>query len=271
MSDKGSTTKRDLLQIMMFTFYLCALFFGAWGGYLHWQVKELAVQSKGHVDATRRMHDELKKDETRAMQKQYLQLQELKGGGKSLSYAVEQVRLSMADQVRPAIIDTRTNERKAGDKYTELEFSFKFEPTKLDHLIAFFGQLEANRPDIRVAKATLTKKRKPGTDDAIPGDTDGWTAEAVKLVSYVPKESNDATAPEEEGSTAEEPPGDDAAESPPEGEPTASTDTETVTESPAVPPAESPTAAPADASDAPAADSGAKPETPPAAAEKPNN
>ena len=174
MASKSS--KNDVLQIVMMTVYLMALFFGGWGAYNHYfrvadERRYRTLQQSGMTQLTKL----LKAPENQEALLQYRRVKSSQEAGESwLSTEVTDVINEMAR--KPAIKNTSSRSKKQ-DWH---QFSIVFEDTSLrDGLLSFIQQMEGKKPHISFSSVTLTNRGKKG-------DEDRWTSD-FNLVMFDPE------------------------------------------------------------------------------------
>ncbi len=226
---KRSSTKSDLFQILIFTFLLCALFFGAWGGYSkysHGKLLDIRQKEKKNVE---RMQADLKNEENRQARINYQRQQDLLAdtAGEGITAVVQNTinRLPPSNRLKIESSDTDPKEDKNIIEYTtEIEFA----DTRLENVVKFAAELERERPDIRITRLNVVRKLPRGKETAaeLP---DEWSAKTVRFSTYVNKDAKppppaeapaapEPAEPAESAATPPEPAGDTAPSSEPAGE-----------------------------------------------------
>ncbi len=175
----GKSSKSDLLQIVMMTLYLMAIFFGGWGAYNHYYLaaEERAYRTKQQAGLNR-LKVVLKDPENQEALVQYLRVEESKKAGTDrLSAEVFEVLAEMGQ--KPEVESNRTQPSKGmGKGLTRHEFDISFKPVSLQGgLLNFVQQMEGKKPHVSFDKVTFSKRGKKS-------DEDKWTSDFT-LVTYV--------------------------------------------------------------------------------------
>ena len=164
MAAKSSGTS-DLIQIVMLTFFLCALFFGGWGGYVWWTVQGYEAK-----------RDEAESDR-KSLQSLFLnpkninaeiEYQRRKGAGgenEDLIAAVDNVLGQM--QARSWVNTTRQSKPKRIDEgIVERTYAVDFSERPLRDYVNFLAMMEHRKPHVLVEDLTLIRKKsKDGNPD----------------------------------------------------------------------------------------------------------
>ncbi|MCA8959648.1 MAG: hypothetical protein KDC38_04010 [Planctomycetes bacterium] len=182
MAKKSSTN--DILQIMMMTFYLMAVFFGGWGAYNHFfrVEEELARrdrEQKGLIEVQKLLKDE----ENREALIQWRKREESKrAGDERLGREVSEVLAAL--RPAPAIANQNSSPpKKQGkdgkDAVTLYEFNISFKPTSIQGgPLQFVQMVETLKPHLSFEKVEITKRSKKNTSE------DNWASEFT-IVNYV--------------------------------------------------------------------------------------
>ncbi len=166
----AKSTKNDLIQITMLTFYLLALFFGGWGMYRQFvSIEEEALRRDRENRNVDKLDELLKKDDTDQILREFQRKQALDDD--DLQTSVNDV-ISNMPSLRPKKINP-IRERSLGGGLTEETFNFSFEDTSLRQgLLNFIERLRDERPNIYVEKVNFRLRKD-----------DQWTSD-IRLVTY---------------------------------------------------------------------------------------
>lgn len=182
----GENTRDDLLQILIFTFFLCAIFFGGWGGwnYYKWsrESRPLRDQAQRHIRDMEKMMRNVENRETNARYQQEKELK--KNADQSLRNIALGVLREMRSTDRPTLQPGGRWDSKPSGKYTVLEYSFALQPCPLYKIVRYVATLEESRPDVKITKLKAKRKRLRGSAaDAKPEDI--WETDTFKIATYI--------------------------------------------------------------------------------------
>ncbi len=182
----GENTRDDLLQILIFTFFLCAIFFGGWGGWNYYkrsrESRPLRDRAQRHL---REMEKMMRNVENREINARYQQEKKLKGNAdQSLRNIALGVLDIMRSTDRPALQPGGRSDHKSSGKFTEFEYSFALQPCTLNKIVRYVATLEESRPDVKITKMKAKRKRPRGSAaDAKPEDI--WETDTFKIATYI--------------------------------------------------------------------------------------
>ncbi|MFQ5655307.1 MAG: hypothetical protein ACE5GW_11330, partial [Planctomycetota bacterium] len=151
---KESHGSSDLLQIVILTLFLCAVFFGGWGLYSKFQyAKQHAARDK-EAESHRKLKALLKKQESIDTLRNHRRREQSKKHSAEIDTAVQEVLDGMGNSAaKPVLADSHLYPAKkegSGDAAIyESEWSGKLAPMALKDHLAFLHRLEVDRPHIR--------------------------------------------------------------------------------------------------------------------------
>ncbi len=181
MARSSKTGGNDLLQVVMMTFCMMAIFFAVWGAYNQYKCTKLR---KLRAFENKSIHDLeilLNKPKSKEAMRDWLRREESKKLSTDVDVSVREV-LDGLGASAPAIDRiSGPRERNFGKGVVEHEWDLEFLKTDLKKLVAFVYKLELERPHINFKEIKLnrraTKKDK---------GQDLWSSD-MKLATYTSK------------------------------------------------------------------------------------
>ena len=194
MSNQSS--RSDLLQIFIFTFFLCAVFFGAWGAYLKFfKVAELEGQRRTLNNDVTWIEKKFAEPKSREIVSNDIRRKQLEAQskGRRLDQAIEELIGQMPASGRPTIAkaDTERDDKARGGLF-KVEGKFEFQPTKLKYIMNLLQSVENDTP-FYVTKVRVTRRRQKKGEN-LP---EIWTTDDFRLVNYVPADTGKKKEPAE--------------------------------------------------------------------------
>lgn len=176
----AKTSSNDLVQIIMLTFFLCALFFGGWGGYVWLQVNA-AETTRASEEASLAKLDKMFRDsKNKEVLRNYQKVEQSRNrvpGGVSINAMILTLDKIKNDQ-KWIIRGTPLNPKTLDGGVTESIFKLELGVRPLMNFVDFLYELELEYPQIKVQDFDLTRKK---TKD----DPDGANYSAtINLVTY---------------------------------------------------------------------------------------
>ena len=163
----AKSSSNDLIQIIMLTFFLCALFFGGWGGYVWLQVNAAETVRAAEEDSLAKLdkmfRDSKNKDILRNFQK-VRQSRNRNTGGASIG-----AMIGTLDKIK-SDVDwiqrlTPMRETSLDGGVTEVNFKIEFGVRPLMNYVDFFYELELEYPHIKVQDLDLSRKNTKDDPD----------------------------------------------------------------------------------------------------------
>lgn len=174
------STSNDLIQIVMLTLFLCALFFGGWGGYVWLQVSE-AEDNRLKEERSATQLDKLLKDPKNKDAIRNYRLvrksQEQAAGAGGLPARIGELN-KIKEDVTWIVADSEPKPKDLDDGVKQIQYKIDFGVRPLMNYVDFFYELELECPHIMVEDVSLTRKR---TKDDPDGENYSGT---VMLITY---------------------------------------------------------------------------------------
>ncbi len=179
---KSSSGASDFLEILMLTSFMCALFFGAWGGYLHFKKSDLKDQVDFEYANLQNMKKLLSKKENIDTYTSDYRRKESQNGSESFRAAILQVVNDSGKALTMGKVrSTGAPKEKGGMREDKASVDFN-KNGKLTDYIRFYGFLKNRKPHIRVESVNLT--RSSGRRRGGGAIADVWTNN-MSILAYV--------------------------------------------------------------------------------------
>jgi len=173
----SSGKNSDLVQIVLLTFALCAVFFTGWGIYSNYRgnklIRERAVQLQRLKDLTR----ELRKSESRQILKNERRRKESEENSGQIDTAVASVLAKSNLRKATDNTDPPKPQGVGSQRVYEHTYRITFDPSPIDEVYRFLARLEAEQPHLEFKRVKVSSKKKREEDP------DEWQLD-LTLVTY---------------------------------------------------------------------------------------
>ena len=175
MAAGKSSAWNDFVQIVMLTFLLCAVFFGAWGGYLVWRNGKLEQERNSVKRDLVELDKFLKREDNIERQTETKRRTQASQSDEDLAQAVITILGDMRDIEWVKGQNTESEDLNDGRVEHTLDMDFHERP--LRNYLNLFQHLENKKPNILIKDFKLDNKAKRGEV------ADQWTG-SVEFVVY---------------------------------------------------------------------------------------
>jgi hypothetical protein len=169
--------KSDLLQIVLLTFFLCAVFFTGWGVFSNLRVSRLVTQRDREVTTMKNLEKELKDPKTIQTLRDQRARDESKKNSAQIDTAVAEVLKNSSLKIQSANPRPPKQQGGAGSRVLEHQYDVTFNPAPIDDVYAFLARLEAEQPHLEFRGLAVTSKKRKAED------ADLWELD-ITLVTY---------------------------------------------------------------------------------------
>ena len=173
----ASNQKSDLAQIVMLTFFLCAIFFTGWGLYSTTRVNSLEKERSVQAQRLKDLQKELAKKESQQIVKDERRRKQSAENSTQIDTAVQAVLAGSGLSLSKGEPSPPKTSGPAGNRVEEFSYSAEFKPADIDQVYRFLAMIEAQQPHLEFKKIKIRSKRRK------PEDPDLWELD-VTLVTY---------------------------------------------------------------------------------------
>ncbi len=175
----ASNQKNDLVQIVMLTFFLCAVFFAGWGVFSNVKVQKNKSERDKQLANLKSLETLIENPASKESLKNDRRRKESEENSSRINVAVDAVlkkstlEISKADSKpgRPAGGGGRQN------RVFEYEYVVSFKPARIDEVYRFLAMLEQQAPHLEFKRIEVNSQKRKETDP------DDWVL-ALTLVTY---------------------------------------------------------------------------------------
>lgn len=169
--------KSDLLQIVLLTFFLCAVFFTGWGVFSSLKASRLLAQRNREATNLKNLEKELRDPKTIQALRDQRAKEDSKKNSAQIDTAVASVLQSSSLKIQREDPRAAKPQGGSGSRVFEHQYDVTFNPAPIDDVLAFLARLGAEQPHLEFRKISIiTKKKKEG-------DPDHWELD-LQLVTY---------------------------------------------------------------------------------------
>ena len=174
----AGTKKNDLTQIVMLTFFLCAVFFTIWGIWKSTRVATLRESRDMQAKRLVNLEKELKKPESQQAFKDDIRRKDSAENSGQIDSAVQtvldrtQLKLKKGD---PSGAPKQSG--PAGNRVYEFQYTAYLNPAPIEEVYRFIAMLEAQQPHLEFKKVKVRNKKRKEEDP------DEWELD-LTLVTY---------------------------------------------------------------------------------------
>ena len=173
----ASNQKSDLAQIVMLTFFLCAIFFTGWGIYSSTRVTALEKERNQQAQRMEDLQKELRKKESQQIVKDDRRRKKSAEVSTQIDTAVQSVLAGSGLILSKGEPSPPKTSGPAGKKVKEFSYSAEFKPADIDQVYRFLAMIEAQQPHLEFKKIKIRSKKRKAEDP------DLWELD-VTLVTY---------------------------------------------------------------------------------------
>lgn len=173
----AANQKSDLVQIVLLTFALCAVFFTGWGIFSNFKANKTLAERKKQETSLKNLEQLLKDPQSVQSLKDHRRREESKENSgqidTSVNFVLRGSRLTIAD----SNLSAPKGKGAGSSRVFEHQYDVTFNPAPIDDVYRFLARLEADQPHLEFRSITVrNRKRKPE-------DPDVWELD-LTLVTY---------------------------------------------------------------------------------------
>ena len=173
----AANKKSDFTQIVMLTFFLCAVFFTIWGIWSSAQSSSLREERDRQARLLANLEKELKKPESIQKLKDEVRRQESQENSGQIDSAVQSVLERARLVLKKGDPSPPKTSGPKGQRVQEFQYTASFNPASIDQVYTFIAMLEAQQPHLEFKKVKVRNKKRN------PEDPDSWELD-LTLVTY---------------------------------------------------------------------------------------
>ncbi len=175
----ASNQKNDLVQIVMLTFFLCAVFFAGWGVFSNVKVQKNKQERDKQLANLKNLEELIKSPASKESLKNNRRRKESEENSSRINVAVDAVLKKSTLKIESA--DSSQGKPVGGgskqSRVFEHQYRVTFNPARIDEVYRFLAMLEQQAPHLEFKKIKVTSKKRKETDP------DDWELD-LSLVTY---------------------------------------------------------------------------------------